>query len=93
MLHLLKFNRAYDPDIVAVMTAAFDRVCECVSQRVNGNDDVKEKLALIILQHVDRGERDSERLADIALREWTGAGRSALRTRRSAAGGSAREGM
>jgi hypothetical protein len=55
----------------ALMTAAFDRVCQCVSQWINGNDEVKQTLALIILQHVDEGERDPERLADIALREWT----------------------
>jgi hypothetical protein len=63
------------------MTAAFDRVCQSVSEQMNGNDDVKKTLALIILRHVDQGERDSERLADVALREWTGADRSEIRDR------------
>jgi hypothetical protein len=42
-----------------------------------GNEDVRQSLALIILRYVDRGVRDSERLADVALREWTGSDRSA----------------
>ena len=59
------------------MTAAFDRVCQSVSHRMVGNEDVRQSLALIILRYVDRGVRDSERLADVALREWTGSDRSA----------------
>jgi hypothetical protein len=43
----------------------------------NGNEDMRRTLALIILRYVDRGERDPERLADVALREWTGSDRSA----------------
>jgi len=77
MLNLVPNGRIYSPDTVAVMTAAFDRVCQSVSQRINGNDDVKQTLALIILRHVDRGERDPKRLADVALQEWTGSERSA----------------
>jgi hypothetical protein len=45
---------------------------------MNGNDEVKKTLALIILRHVDQGECNSERLADVALREWTGADRSEI---------------
>jgi hypothetical protein len=73
MLHLVQPNRTYEPEIVAVMTDAFDRVCHSVSKRMNANDDVKQTLALIILQHVDKGVRDPERLADIALRELAAA--------------------
>jgi hypothetical protein len=39
--------RSYDPETVAVMGAAFDRVCQSVSKQMNGNDDVKKTLALI----------------------------------------------
>jgi hypothetical protein len=77
MLHLVNTDRAYDPKTIAVMTAAFDRVCRSLSARMNGHDDVKRTLALIILRHVDRGERDPERLADAALRESAGADRAA----------------
>jgi hypothetical protein len=62
-------NRVYPPETVAVMTAAFDRVCQSLSTRINGNKDVKQALALIILRHVDNGERNPERLTEIAFRE------------------------
>jgi hypothetical protein len=63
------------------MCAAFDRVSQFVSKWMNGNEDVRKTLALIILRHVDEGERDPDRLADVALRKWTGAGRSAMENR------------
>ena len=76
MLHLVPNDRTYSPETVALMTAAFDRVCQSVSHQINDNEDSKQMLALIILRYVDRGERDPERLADVALREWTGSDRS-----------------
>ena len=78
MLHLVQLDRSYSPETVSVMTAAFDRVCQSVSKQMNGSDDVKKTLALIILRHVDRGERNAERLAETAFREWTGTDRSAI---------------
>jgi hypothetical protein len=81
MLHLVQPDRSYSPETVAVMCAAFDRVSQSVSKWMNGNDGVKKTLALIILRHVDEGERDPARLADVALREWTGASRSAIENR------------
>ena len=78
MLHLVQLNRAYCPEALSVMTAAYDRVCQSISKQLNGNDDVKTTLALIILLHVDRGECNAERLAEIAFREWTGTDRSAI---------------
>jgi hypothetical protein len=84
MLHVVQLNRSYEPETVAAMTTAFDNVCRSVSKRINGNDDMRRTLALVILRHVDEGERDPSRLADIAFREWTG-NRPAIR-RRSASG-------
>jgi len=81
MLHLVQLNRSYSPETVAVMSAAFDSVTQSVSHWMNGNDDVKRTLALIILRHVDEGERDPERLADLALHEWTGSDRSEIASR------------
>lgn len=78
MLHLVQTSRTYSPETVAIMGAAFDRVCQSISNEMNGNDDAKQTLAVIILRLVDRGERDSARLAQIAFREWTGTGRSAI---------------
>jgi hypothetical protein len=69
MVHLVRVDRTYDPETIAVMSAAFDRVCESQSISMSGNDDIKQTLALIILRHVDRGEHDSDRLFNIALSE------------------------
>jgi hypothetical protein len=69
MLHLVEIPRTYGPETVAAMTVAFDRVCQSASHWINGNDDVKQTLALTILRYVDRGERDPERLADVVIRE------------------------
>jgi hypothetical protein len=86
MLRLVQVDRHYDPETVSVMTAAFDMVCQSVSEQMNRNDDVKKTLALIILRHVDRGERDPGRLAETAFREWTGTDRSAIGDRWAATG-------
>jgi hypothetical protein len=77
MLHLVPRDRIYTPETLALMTAAFDRVFQSVSHRMNGNEALKQALAEIILRLVDRGERDPERLAEDALHEWTGSERSA----------------
>jgi hypothetical protein len=67
MLKLVKGGRTYSPETVALMNAAFDRVCQSVSSKLmNEHEDLKQTLALIILRHVDRGVRDPEQLADIA---------------------------
>jgi hypothetical protein len=75
MLYQVGKGRTYDPEIVAVMTAALEMAWQTVSQRMNGNDVVKQMLARTILTHVDRGERDARRLADSALCEWIMNGR------------------
>ncbi len=50
MLHLVQLDRSYSPETISVMTAAFDMVCQSVSKRMNGSDDVKKTLALMILR-------------------------------------------
>ena len=77
MLHLVETSRFYPPETVAVMTAAYERVCHFLSARIKGNADVRQKLALIILRHIDEGEGDPKRLSDIAFCELTGSDRSA----------------
>ena len=86
MLHLVQLDRSYSPETIAIMTAAFDRVCQSVSKQMNGSDDVMKTLALIIFRHVDRGECNAEQLAEIAFREWTGTDRSAIGDRWAATG-------
>ena len=77
MLHLVKLDRSYSPETIAVMTAAFDRICQSLSRRMNDNDDVCRAVALVILRHVDQGESDPLRLSDVAFRELAGFDRSA----------------
>jgi hypothetical protein len=82
-----KLGRTYSPETVGLMSAAFDRVYQSVSSRLmNEHHDLKQSLALIILRHVDRGERDPEQLADVALREWSGIERWEEARDRSATG-------
>ena len=85
-MHLVQLNRCYYPETLSMMTTAFDRASQSVSEQINGNDDVKRKLALIILREVDQGERDPDRLAETAFREWTGTDRSAIGDRWAATG-------
>ena len=58
MLQLVELNRTYPPETIAVMTAAFDRVCQSLSTHISGMKAVRESLALIILRHVDSGEHE-----------------------------------
>jgi hypothetical protein len=72
MLHAIERQRVYPPETLAVMTAAFDQACQSIPKSVNGNNDMRGKLALIIIQYVDQGERDPVRLAKVAFRELAG---------------------
>ena len=58
-------DRDYNPEIVAVMTLAFDTVCRSLLAKESDNDDIRRKLALIILRP-DRGERDPTGLAGLS---------------------------
>jgi len=66
MLEWVSRDRNYKPEIVAAMTSAFDTVCRSLLAKENDSDDIRRKLALIILHHTDRGERDPARLADLS---------------------------
>ena len=79
MLHLVQLDRTYSPETVAMMGVAFDNVSKVFSNEMNGNDDARRTLALIILRLVDRGEEcNSAHLAEIAFQEWTGTHRSVI---------------
>jgi hypothetical protein len=58
------------------MTAALDRLCASIPKSVNGGD-LRRRLALTILRHVDRGAQEPERLSEMALREFAGLSGSA----------------
>jgi hypothetical protein len=78
VLGLPASDRVYPPEVVVAMATAFDNVCRSVSAQINGDDDVRRQLALIILRHVDQGEHDSARLAELAFNELAGIGRAAI---------------
>jgi hypothetical protein len=67
MLH--QPTRLYRPEVLGVMSRAFDEVCQSLPRLVNGNDDLREQLALLILRHVDEGEHDPIRLSEIEKRK------------------------
>jgi hypothetical protein len=71
VLHLVEPQRVYAPETLAAITAAFDQVCESIPKSVTGGD-LRRRLALTILRHVDRGAQEPERLSEMALREFAG---------------------
>jgi len=72
MLQLVETKRVCPPETLVVTTGAFEQACQSLPRAVNGIDDVRRKLALIILRHVDRGEHDPSRLSEVAYRELAG---------------------
>jgi hypothetical protein len=86
MLEWVSRDRDYKPKIVAAMTSAFDTVCRSLLAKESDNNDIRRKLALIILRHTDRGERDPRRLADLSFRELMGLWRRRLAHRPKSVG-------
>ena len=72
MLDLVASDRVYPPETVVAMSTAFDNVCQSVSAQINGDDSLRRQLALIVLRHVDAGERNPARLAELAFNEFAG---------------------
>ena len=61
----------YDPETLKMMGAAFDTACQSFPPDLKDHERVKRKPALLILRHMDRGERDATRLRDLALLDFT----------------------
>ena len=57
----------YDPEVLMVMTKAFDRACDFLPAQFRESDHMRRKLALRIIRHIDDGESDPTRLADSAI--------------------------
>jgi hypothetical protein len=60
----------YDPEALKMMGAAFDTVCEAFPPDMKDHEAARRKLALLILRHVERGERDAARLSEVALLDF-----------------------
>src|SRR5260370_36417214 len=48
-----------------MMGAAFDSACQSFHPELKDHEGARRKLALLILRHMDRGERDATRLSDL----------------------------
>jgi hypothetical protein len=74
-----KYAAFFEPDELAALTAAYDAAWQHVWTTSGMNEAqgsvIKDNLAQIILASACTGERDRERLQDIALRAVTGSRR------------------
>jgi hypothetical protein len=74
-----KYAAFFEPDELAALTAAYDAVWQHLwtTRAINETQAsvIKDNLAQIILASACTGERDRERLTDIALRAVTGSRR------------------
>ena len=57
----------YDPETLKMMGAAFDTAWQSFPPDLKDHERARRMLALLILRHMDRGERDATRLSDLAL--------------------------
>jgi hypothetical protein len=57
----------YDPETLTIMSNAFDRACDFLPVQFRYSDQMRRKLALRIIRHLDDGESDPTRLADSAI--------------------------
>ena len=67
MIPLIGSRCVYDPEVLMVMTDAFDRACDFLPAEFRDSDRMRRKLALHIIRQVDDGESDRARLADSAI--------------------------
>ena len=70
MLPSSELTYVYDPEALKMMGAAFDTVCEAFPPDMKDHEAARRKLALLILRHVERGERDATRLSELALLDF-----------------------
>jgi hypothetical protein len=59
----------YGPDTLQVMGAAFDTAVQLLPANLKGNERTRRRLALLILQHTDRGEPVGD-LGNLALLDF-----------------------
>jgi len=60
----------YDPEALKTMGAAFDTVCQSFPPDLKHHEGARRRLALVIIRHMDRGERDATRLSELALLDF-----------------------
>jgi hypothetical protein len=57
---------AFDPEAIKAISAAFEAVCESLQLR-NRSDPITEIVARKVIEVAGTGERDPERIRDLAL--------------------------
>jgi hypothetical protein len=70
MLPFSDVKYVYDPETLKMMGSAFDTACQSFPPDLKDHEGARRKLALLILRHMDRGERDATRLGDLALLDF-----------------------
>ena len=70
MLSSHDIERVYGPDTLKVMAAAFDIAHQCLPAKFKENDHARRKLALLIIRHMERGERNPVSLANVAVLDF-----------------------
>jgi len=70
MLSSHNIERVYGPDTLKIMTAAFDNAHDCLPAKFRENDHARRKLALLIIRHMERGERNPVSLANVAMLDF-----------------------
>jgi hypothetical protein len=68
LLRLLQ-NSAFEPEMIEVMSAAFEEACSSLGL-AQVSDPLREMVALKIIECAQTGERDRERLRDCALKAF-----------------------
>ncbi len=78
MWNVVKLDRSYGPEAIAVMTTAYDSICQSLSPRIRDNEQLQRTIASAILCLFDQGERDPTRLGDGAFRQLSGTDRATV---------------
>lgn len=63
-------DRVYDPDTLKMVAAAFDNAHKRLPKKFSESDRARRRLALFVMRHIERGERDPVRLADLAVLDF-----------------------
>jgi hypothetical protein len=66
-----RFSNGFDPEAVTAMMVAFDKACDVLGL-VRTHDGATETLAKKIVEQAQTGERDPDKLCQMALRAIAG---------------------
>jgi len=63
-------ERVYGPDTLKLMATAFDNARNRLPKEFSESGQARHKLALLVMRHIGRGERDPVCLADLAVLDF-----------------------